>query len=152
MTGAWCVLLPAARGRREATHVPAVVPDADSLPARGSSRCDGCRTALAVGHRRHATCATVPALAQRRWHACPGARVCLTTGGGTDSRLGAGWSSLAAREAHNLEVGGSHTLPAMLARAHTGEARRFPGPRLTRPSTAGRDRRRMRRDRGRRGG
>src|SRR4029453_1194134 len=117
------------------------------LSARGHGR----RTALAVGHRRHATCATVPALAQRRWHACPGARVCLTTGGGTDSRLGAGWSSLAAREAHNLEVGGSNPPPAMLARAHTREARRFPGPRLTRPSTAGRDRGGWGADRGRRG-
>src|SRR5262245_54974348 len=52
---------------------------------------------------------------------------CLTTRGGPDSRLGAVWSRLAAREAHNLEVGGSNPPPAMVTRVRTREAQRFPG-------------------------
>src|SRR5262249_8163992 len=42
---------------------------------------------------------------------------CLTTDRVPDSTLDAGWSSLAAREAHNLEVGGSNPPPAMMTLA-----------------------------------
>src|SRR5262249_58552077 len=50
-------------------------------------------------------------------------RVCLTTWRTTDSTDDAGWSSLAAREAHNLEVGGSNPPPAILIRSREARGR-----------------------------